>query len=707
MRSLQHSLTIAMILFFSVQLSAQKKIDYPNTRKGNHIDEYHGVKVADPYRWLEDDRSEETAAWVLEQNAVTETHMKEIPFRNYLKERLTKIWNYPKIGAPFREGEYYFFFKNSGIQNQSVLYYQKGLKSEPEVLIDPNKLSDDGTTALSNFFVSHDGKYAAYSVSRAGSDWKEFFVMELATKKKLDDHIEWVKFSGASWKGHGFYYSRYDAPKEGAELTNKNEFHKVYYHKVGTSQEQDQLIYQDTQNALRNFYARVTDDEKYLIIHGSEGTSGQSFYYKDLTTANREFHAIDENFDYEYSVIDHFNGQLLVQTNNKAPRHRLVLIDPVRPEEKDWIDVIPEATEVLRGVTLAGGKVVAQYIKDATSKAYIYELSGTRVGEIKLPGLGTMSGLSGKKTDTLAFYKFSTFTDPGSVYKYNTITGKSSIYTEPETTFDLSDFETEQMFYKSKDGTIIPMFIVHRKGLKMDGNNPTLLYGYGGFDISITPRFSLFNTVFLENGGVYAVANIRGGGEYGETWHKAGTKLQKQNVFDDFIAGAEYLIEQGYTNSEKLGISGRSNGGLLVGACMTQRPELYKVAFPAVGVMDMLRFHNFTIGWAWTGDYGSSDNEEEFKYLLGYSPIHNLKKGTAYPATMVTTADHDDRVVPAHSFKFIATLQEMHGGDLPVLGRIEVDAGHGAGKPVSKRIEENTDLLSFLFYHLGMTPTVK
>jgi len=707
MRSLQHSLTIAMILFFSVQLSAQKKIDYPNTRKGNHIDEYHGVKVADPYRWLEDDRSEETAAWVLEQNAVTEAYMKEIPFRNYLKERLTKIWNYPKIGAPFREGEYYFFFKNSGIQNQSVLYYQKGLKSEPEVLIDPNKLSDDGTAALSNFSVSHDGKYAAYSVSRAGSDWKEFFVIELATKKKLDDRVEWVKFSGASWKGHGFYYSRYDAPKEGAELTNKNEFHKVYYHKVGTSQEQDQLIYQDTQNALRNFYASVTDDEKYLIIHGSEGTSGQSFYYMDLTTANREFHAIDENFDYEYSVIDHFNGQLLVQTNNKAPRHRLVLIDPVRPEEKDWIDVIPEATEVLRGVTLAGGKVIAQYIKDATSKAYIYELSGTRVGEIKLPGLGTMSGLSGKKTDTLAFYKFSTFTDPGSVYKYNTVTGKSSMYTEPETTFDLSDFETDQMFYKSKDGTVIPMFIVHRKGLKMDGSNPTLLYGYGGFDISITPRFSLFNTVFLENGGVYAVANIRGGGEYGETWHKAGTKLQKQNVFDDFIAGAEYLIEQGYTNSEKLGISGRSNGGLLVGACMTQRPELYKVAFPAVGVMDMLRFHNFTIGWAWTGDYGSSDNEEEFKYLLSYSPIHNLKKGTAYPATLVTTADHDDRVVPAHSFKFIATLQEMHGGDLPVLGRIEVDAGHGAGKPVSKRIEENTDLLAFLFYHLGMTPTVQ
>lgn len=519
--------------------------------------------------------------------------------------------------------------------------------------------------------------------------------------------MKWIKFSGASWKGDGFYYSRYDTPKEGAELTNKNEFHKVYYHKVGTTQEQDVLIYQDTEHALRNFYAGVTEDEQYLILQGSEGTSGSSLYFKDLTNAESMFQPIDTAFEYEYSVIDHYNGQLLVRTNNNAPRYRLVLIDPMKLEVKDWVEVIPEAGKILRGVTLTGGKVVAQYLKDATSKAYVYKLDGTRISEIELPGLGTMSGFSGKKTDSLAFYKYTTFTAPGTVYRYDITTGRSTLYSKSETSFDLSDIESEQTFYMSKDGTMIPMFLVHKKGLKLDGDNPTLLYGYGGFDITITPRFSLFNTVFLENGGVYVVANIRGGGEYGEEWHKAGTKLEKQNVFDDFISAAEYLIKKGYTNSEKLAISGRSNGGLLVGACMTQRPELFKVAFPGVGVLDMLRFHNFTIGWAWTGDYGSSDNEEEFKYLLSYSPLHNLKKGTAYPATMVTTADHDDRVVPAHSFKFLATLQEMHGGELPVLGRIEVDAGHGAGKPVSKRIDENTDLLSFLFYNLGMTPTVQ
>jgi len=705
MKSLHHYFVLLIVLLTTAQCA--QKIKYPNTRKGDHIDEYHGVKVSDPYRWLEDDRSEETGDWVTEQNRLTESYLKQIPFRNDIKERLTKIWNYPKIGTPFKEGPYYFFYKNSGVQNQSVLYYQKGLEGAPEVLLDPNKLSDDGTAALQSFSVSNDAKYAVYGVAKAGSDWTDFYVMELTSKKKLDDHLEWIKFSGASWKGNGFYYSRYDAPAEGAEFTTKNEFHKVYYHKIGTSQDQDQLIYQDTEHALRNFFSGVTNDERYLIIHGSEGTSGSSFYYKDLNTEDASFHAIDEAFKYKYSVIDHYDGQLLVMTNNGAPRFRLVLIDPAQPAEKDWVNVIPEAKEVLRSITLSGGKAIAQYLKDVTSKAYMYELNGTKVGEIELPGVGTMSGISGEMEDTYAFYQFNTFTDPGTVYKYNTITGESTVFTEPKTVFDLSDFETKQVFYKSKDGTSIPMFIVHKKGVNLDGENPTLLYGYGGFDISITPRFSLHNTIFLENGGVYAVANIRGGGEYGEQWHKAGTKLQKQNVFDDFIAGAEYLIEQGYTNSQKLAISGRSNGGLLVGACMTQRPDLYKVAFPAVGVMDMLRFHNFTIGWAWTEDYGSSDNEEEFKYLLGYSPLHNLKKGTAYPATMVTTADHDDRVVPAHSFKYLATLQEMHGGELPVLGRIEVDAGHGAGKPVSKRIEENTDLLSFMFFHLGMTPTVK
>ncbi|MBL4657869.1 MAG: S9 family peptidase [Flavobacteriales bacterium] len=706
MKSLQLS-SISLIALLIAAPAFAQKLTYPTAKKVDQIDDYHGVKVADPYRWLEDDRSDETGLWVKEQNEVTQSYLEQIPFRDEIKERLTEIWNYPKTGAPFKAGPYYFFYKNSGVQNQSVLYYQKGIDAEPEVLLDPNKLSEDGTAALSSFVVSKDGTKAVYGVSIAGSDWTEFHVMDLASKEKLHDHLKWIKFSSASWAGDGFYYSRYDAPKKGKEFTTKNEYHKVYYHKIGDIQDQDKLIYQDTEHPLRNFYADVTEDENFLIIYGSEGTSGSSLYYRDLRVSDNDFRVIDEGFKYTYNVIDHSDGRFLIKTNRQAPRMRLVTVDLQNTDTTNWEDVIPEAKEVLSGITLAGGQIIAQYIRDAISVAYVYEMNGEKSGEIELAGLGTMSGLSGKKTDSLAFYQFGSFTDPGTVYKYNMNSGESTVHTTTKTSFDLSDYETIQTFYPSKDGTEIPMFIVHKKGLVQDGKNPTLLYGYGGFDISIMPRFSLFNTIFLENGGVYVVANIRGGGEYGEKWHNAGTKLNKQNVFDDFIAAAEYLITTNYTNSSKLAISGRSNGGLLVGACMTQRPELFKVAFPAVGVMDMLRFHNFTIGWAWTGDYGSSDNPDEFRYLLGYSPLHNLKKGTSYPATMVTTADHDDRVVPAHSFKFLATLQEMHGGDTPVLGRIEVDAGHGAGKPVSKRIEENTDLLSFLFYNLEMTPALK
>lgn len=677
-----------------------QQIKYPETKKVNQVDDYFGKKIEDPYRWLEDDKSAETAEWVKSENKVTTDYLSKISYRDKIKERLTKIWNFPKYTAPWKEGKYYFFYKNDGMQNQNVLYFQEGLKAEPKVLLDPNTMSKEGTSALSNISISHDAKYLAYAVSKGGSDWEEIFVQEIVSGKKLDDHIEWCKFTGIAWHKDGFYYSRYDAPN-GSKLSVKNEYHKIYFHKIGTKQSDDKLIYENKNFPLHNYSAATTEDEHFLLMYESESTSGSALYVKDLTKANDEFKKIAEGFKFDYNVIDNIGDKLLIMTSEDAPKYEVMLVDPSKPEAKKII--IPAKEEVLQSITLVGGKIVALYMKDASSKAMVFDMDGKLLNEIVLPCPGTINAMNGRKDENIAFYDFTSFTFPTTTYTYNITKNTSEIYNKSAIDFNISDFETKQIFYTSKDGTKIPMFLVHKKGLKMDGQNPTLLYGYGGFNVSITPTFSVSRLILLENGFVLAVANIRGGGEYGEEWHKAGTKLKKQNVFDDFIGAAEYLIKEKYTSSPKLAIQGGSNGGLLIGACMTQRPELFKVALPQVGVMDMLRYHKFTIGWAWAGDYGSSDNKEEFDYLYKYSPIHNLKSGINYPATLVTTADHDDRVVPAHSFKFIATLQEKHKGVNPVLIRVETMAGHGAGKPTAKLIEELSDTWAFVFYNLGVT----
>jgi len=699
-------LSIIFILFLFVALSGCKytsQINYPETKKCDTVDEYFGHKVADPYRWLEDDNSEETALWVKAENEITFDYLSKIPFREKIKERLTEIWNYPKYRVPFKKGDNYFFFKNDGLQNQDVLYIQPDLDSEPKMLLDPNTFSEDGTIALSNLGISKDGKILAYSTSEGGSDWKEIYVMNIETGEKYIDHLEWIKFSGISWYKNGFFYSRYNKPDEGDELKDKNEFHKVFYHKIGDPQAKDKLIYSNKDFPLRNYYAGVTEDEKFLIISESEATSGNTVYVKDLTKKGNTYYKIGDGFDYQYNIIENIGDKLLVMTNFNAPKNQLVIIDPNNPTPEKWNTIIPEKEEVLRSIQLIGGKIFATYMKDATSKAYIYDMKGELIEEMKIPGIGTLYGLNGKKDESVAFFGFTSFTFPSTVFKYDVDKNDFEVYKKPEIDFDAEQYSTSQVFYKSKDGTEIPMFIIHKKDVKMDGSNPTLLYGYGGFNISMTPSFSVSRLIFLEKGGIYVMANLRGGGEYGEEWHDAGTKLNKQNVFDDFIAAAEYLIDNGYTSSEKLAIMGGSNGGLLVGACMTQRPELYKVALPFVGVMDMLRYHKFTIGWAWAGDYGTSEESEEmFSYLYGYSPVHTIKEGVNYPATLVITADHDDRVVPAHSFKYMATLQEKTLGKNPALIRIETRAGHGAGKPTSKRIEETTDVYSFMIYNLGM-----
>ena len=687
----------------SQSCNQQQKINYPETKKTDVTDNYHGTQVADPYRWLENDTSAETAAWVEAQNKVTFGYLEQIPFREQIKNRITKIWDYPKYSVTFKKGNRYFYFKNDGMQNQSVLYVQESLEAEPKVLLDPNKFSDDGTVALSNYDISKDGKYLAYGISRGGSDWNEIMVMEVENGNKLDDHLKWIKFSGISWKNDGFYYSRYDEPK-GSELSGKNEFHKVFYHKIGTPQSEDKLIFENKNFPLRNYYASTTDDERFLILYESDTTKGNALHYMDLSAKNPQFATIVADFDNEHVVIDNIDGNLLVRTNFNAPKYRLVLIDPANPAKENWKIILPEEQEVLEGITLIGGKIVAEYMKDACSKAYIYDMEGKKLDELNLPGIGTLGGLNGHKDDNVAFYGYSSFTFPSTIYKYDIEKNESVIYRDPQVDFDASLYETKQIFYESKDGTKVPMFIVHKKGLEMNGKNPTLLYGYGGFNISMTPGFSTSRLILLEQGGVFAMANLRGGGEYGEEWHLAGTKERKQNVFDDFIAAAEYLIQNGYTSPDFLAINGGSNGGLLVGACMIQRPDLFRVALPAVGVMDMLRYHQFTIGWAWVSDYGSSENAGDFAYLIKYSPLHNLKKGTCYPATMVTTADHDDRVVPAHSFKFAATLQEAQSCNNPVLIRIETKAGHGAGKPTTKIIEELADFYSFIFYNMGIIP---
>lgn len=675
----------------------QKRIEYPQTKKTDQKDNYFGKTVSDPYRWLEDDNSKETEEWVKAQDEVTFDYLSKIPYREKINKRLTEVWNYPKLSSPFKKGNHYFYFKNNGLQNQSVIYIQETLDSSAKIFLDPNKLSKDGTVALAGLDVSKDGKYFAYSIARSGSDWNEIFVKDIETGKILKDHLFWVKFSGISFYEDGFFYSRYDKPDKNLKLTKANEFQKVYFHKIGTDQSKDKLIFQDLNHPKRMFGASVTDDEKYLCISESEATDGNALYIKDLSKRNSKFKKIAQGYDYDYYLVDNINNNLLVLTNFEAPKYKLINIDIKTNKRKD---IIPEKENVLNGCSILADKLVCSYMKDAHSVIEIFNTNGSFDYEIKLPGIGSCGGLSGKKNEDIAFYTYSSFTTPAMIFKYNFKTKKSEIFNKPDVKFNSAEYTTKQVFYKSKDGTKIPMFLTYKKGLKLNGENPTMVYGYGGFNISLTPGFSARRVVWLENGGILAVVNLRGGGEYGEEWHKAGTKLNKQNVFDDCIAAAEYLIENKYTSPEKLVLKGGSNGGLLVGAVINQRPDLFKVAIPEVGVMDMLRYHKFTIGWAWAGDYGSSDDSIQFNNLIKYSPIHNIKENIDYPAVLVTTADHDDRVVPAHSFKYISTLQAKYKGENPVLIRIETKAGHGGGMPVSKQIDEYTDIWSFVFYNL-------
>jgi prolyl oligopeptidase len=678
---------------------------YPFSQKADQVDDYHGTKVADPYRWLEDPDSDETKAWVEEQNKVTFGYLGEIPAREPIKQRLTQLWNYERYGIPFKEGNRYFYFKNDGLQNQSVLYTLTSLDDEPKVLLDPNTLSEDGTVALSGLAISEDGKLMAYGLSTSGSDWKEWKVLDVETASNLPDHLKWVKFSGASWThdGQGFFYCRYDEPNEATKLEDINYYQKLYYHKLGTPQSEDILVYHRPDEKEWMFGAGVTEDGRYLIISVDRGTEPKNLvFYKDLQTPDSPVVELISEFEANYSFIDNDGSIFWFRTDLEATRGRVIAIDINNPARENWQEVIPQAAETLESVGLLNNQFVADYLKDARSSIKIFDLNGSFVREVELPGIGSAGGFDGKRYDTETFYSFTSFTTPATIYRYDMVSGESTLFRQPKVDFNPNNYETKQVFYKSKDGTQVPMFITHKKGLQLDENNPTYLYGYGGFNVSLTPSFSVSRLVWMEMGGVYAVANLRGGGEYGEEWHEAGTKLNKQNVFDDFIAAAEWLISNKYTRPEKLAIAGGSNGGLLVGACMIQRPELFGAALPAVGVMDMLRFHKFTIGWAWCSDYGSPDNPEEFKALYTYSPLHNLKPGTAYPATMITTADHDDRVVPAHSFKFAAALQSAHAGEKPVLIRIETKAGHGAGKPTSKIIEELADEWAFLVRSLNI-----
>jgi prolyl oligopeptidase len=700
------SVILAVIVMISC---TEKPLQYPPTKKGDVKDTYFGTVVEDPYRWLEDDNSTGTADWVKAQNKLTFDYLAKLPYRQEIKTRLTELWDYPKYGTPFKEAGKYFFYKNNGLQNQSVLYMTADLAKEPEVLLDPNTLTADGTAALTSIEISNDGKFLMYQLAKSGSDWNEIFVKNIETGKLLPDHIQWVKFSGISWLKDGFYYSAYDKPEAGSELSKANQFQKVYFHKLGTDQSADQLILNDPNNAKHMFGASLTDDKRFLLVSKSIGSHGNAIDFKDLSKKNAPFVNILDSYEYEFHPIDNIGDDLYIMTNYKAPKYHLVKINTNHPEESNWTVVIPEKKDVMQSVDLIAGKLVVNYMCDAHSKTEVYSYDGVLDHEVQLPGIGTVSAFSGKKDENIAYYSYTSFNTPGEIYKYDFTTKQSTLHFRPEVKFNPEDFEVKQEFYASKDGTKVPMFIVYKKGIELNGQNPTLLYAYGGFNISLTPSFSPVRISFLENGGVYAMANLRGGGEYGEDWHLAGTKLKKQNVFDDFIAAAEYLISKKYTSSEKLAIQGGSNGGLLIGAVANQRPDLFKVALPQVGVMDMLRYQKFTIGWAWAGDYGTSDDSEEmFKYLYNYSPYHTIKKGVAYPAILATTADHDDRVVPAHTFKYIARLQEYNAqNELPLLVRIDSKAGHGAGKPTAKVIEEYTDVWSFLFYHLGMEVSKK
>lgn len=680
-------------------------LNYPDSTKSDRVDTYHGVDVPDPYRWLEDPHADQTRAWIDAQNQVTFEYLKQLPQRKTLQQRLKQLWNYERYGIPVKQGDRYFYTKNDGLQNQSVLYTLPTLDAAPTVLLDPNALSEDGTVALSGIAISENGAYLAYGLSASGSDWVEWKVREVATGQDLEDHLKWVKFSGASWTHdhQGFFYSRYDEPDETNKYEGVNYYQKLYYHRLGTSQSEDALIYHRPDEKEWGFSGGVSEDGRYLIISVWQGTDPRNLlFYKDLNDPNSAVEELISNFEAEYSFLDNDGPVFWFRTDLNAPKGRLIAIDITQPNPANWQEIIPEADETLESVGLLNHQFVADYLKDAYTAIKIFDLQGNFVRQVDLPGIGSAGGFDGKRTDTETFYSFTSFTTPATIYRYNMTTGESSIFRQPRVDFEPSAYETTQVFYASQDGTRVPMFIVHKAGLVLDGSNPLLLYGYGGFGVSLSPSFSVSNLVWLEMGGIYAVPNLRGGGEYGEDWHQAGTKLNKQNVFDDFIAAAEWLIGQGYTSVNQLAIMGGSNGGLLVGACMTQRPDLFAAALPAVGVMDMLRFNQFTIGWAWESDYGSPQNPEQFKALYAYSPLHNLKPLTAYPATLITTADHDDRVVPAHSFKFAATLQSAHRGDRPVLIRIETKAGHGAGKPIAKVIEEVADKWAFLRMVLGM-----
>ena len=690
-------ISLAMI---AASMTQAQRLQYPKAVKDGTVDEYFGVKVTDPYRWLENDTSAQTAEWVAAENKVTNAYLQKIPMRGKMLKRMTELVNYEKIGAPRKRHGKWYFYKNNGLQNQYVLYVMDELGSEPRVFLDPNALSDDGTVALKGVYFSNNGRWAAYAVSRSGSDWQEFFVIDLKTGQLTNDHIEWAKFSGAAWQGDGFYYSSYDRPTEGLEYSNVNEGMKIYYHKMGTPQSDDVLFYQNPMQP-RRFYEVVTNEEETLmyLIEAGAG-AGNNLFVRDLRQPGSQFIQMTDNMDYQYSPIHDEGDKIYLYTNYGAPKGRIMTADIRKPGLNDWQELIPEQQNVLNGVDVINRQLILNYAKDACDHAFVYGLDGNMHHEVKLPSVGSV-GFTGDAKGEECFYTFTSFTVPGTIYRYDMAKNESTLYKQANVMFRQQDYESQQLFFQSKDGTRVPMFITYKKGMKRNGKNPVYLYGYGGFNISLGPSFSATRIPFLEQGGIYAQVNLRGGSEYGEEWHLAGTKMQKQNVFDDFIAAAEYLISEGYTSKEKLAIVGGSNGGLLVGACMTQRPDLFRVAVPEVGVMDMLRYHKFTIGWNWASDYGTSeDSKEMFEYLKGYSPLHNLKPGVAYPATLVTTADHDDRVVPAHSFKFAATLQECHAGTAPVLIRIDTKAGHGGGKPLAKVLEEQADIYSFILYNM-------
>ncbi len=701
MKKLVYSIFIASVVSQTVNAQTNQ-MNYPTTDKKDVIDVYFNTKIADPYRWLEDDRSAETAAWVTAQNNVTFAYLDQIPYRDQLKKQLTEKWNYEKISAPFVEGDFTYYFKNDGLQNQSVLY-RKDKSGKEEIFLDPNTFSKDGTTSLADVSFTEDGSLVAYAISEGGSDWRKIIVLNAKDKSVIGETLIDVKFSGISWyKNEGFYYSSYDKPT-GSELSAKTDEHKLYYHKLGTSQKTDKIVFGEKYKR-RYVGGYVTNDQKYLVVTAANATSGNELYIQDLTKPNSQIQTIVTGFDNDYSIIDSKDGKLYIETNLKAPNKKLMVVDAAKIVNLNaWEDLILESDNVL-DLSKAGGYFFAHYMKDAVSVVDQFDYSGKFIRKIELPGLGTASGFGGKKDAKDLYFSFTNYITPGTIYRMDIASGTSEVYQQPKVKFNPNDYESKQVFYASKDGTQVPMMITYKKGTKLDGTNPTMLYAYGGFNVSLTPSFSIANAVWLENGGVYAVPNLRGGGEYGKKWHNAGTQMQKQNVFDDFIAAAEYLIKEKYTSSEKLAIRGGSNGGLLVGATMTQRPDLMKVALPAVGVLDMLRYHTFTAGAGWAYDYGTAeDSKEMFNYLKGYSPVHNVKEGISYPATMVTTGDHDDRVVPAHSFKFAAELQEKNQGNNPMLIRIDVNAGHGAGKSVQQTINENADIQAFTLWNMGAT----